>query len=273
MSKNIFDVVAELDNAAKIPALRAITHSSMAKCIGSIRQDIRDRTRTERNEDSHSNSMDERNGFDEDERSVEQIANAMGFDKQMPPLRQASLFHAVYDWALAQLETCAVTKWDMPLTLDGMLVFMTEKAQGLDEVLVKALAEAAKVEPALIRKMHELQERQDREKLKEALPTIKVTFEGFGENGYEDSINDLPAIAQHQMGIKVVESLTKAKDQVMMRIMRSRRLSDLANIPLIEEGVAEMSKWVKEFEEHHDAELREAVERGVNLRSIEEVTA
>ncbi len=34
MTKNIFDVINGLDNAARIPALRAMTHSAMAKCIG-----------------------------------------------------------------------------------------------------------------------------------------------------------------------------------------------------------------------------------------------
>ena len=48
MSKNIFDVINGLDNAARIPALRALTHSAMAKCIGAIRQHLREQERTER---------------------------------------------------------------------------------------------------------------------------------------------------------------------------------------------------------------------------------
>ena len=271
--KNIFDVIADLDNAAKIPALRAVTHSSMAKAIGVIRQDIRDRARTQqRDEESNDNALDQRNNFDENQRSVEEISRAMGFGQQMPPLKQASILHAVYDWAMVQLNTVIISKWDAPLTLDGMLGFMTDKAQPLDETLVNALADAAKCDPKHIKLMNELQERQDREKLKEAIPEIKMVFNGFGENGYEDSIADLPVIAQHQLGVKVVDSLNKAKDQVLMRVMRSRRISDLASLPLIEDGVNQMTKWVNEFENVHAHEIGEAIEQGANIRTIDDVT-
>lgn len=46
MSKNLFDVINGLDNAARIPALRALTHSAMAKCIGAIRQHLREQEHT-----------------------------------------------------------------------------------------------------------------------------------------------------------------------------------------------------------------------------------
>ena len=77
----------------------------------------------------------------------------------------------------------------------------------------------------------------------EMLPTIVLTFNGFGENGYEDSASDLPTIAQHQMSVKLVESLNKARDNVLMRVMRSRRLVDLASIPLI--GAKLHALWTK----------------------------
>ena len=78
MSKNLFDVINDLDNAARIPALRALTHSAMAKCIGAIRQHLREQERTERDEESQTNALDQRNGHDENERSVEDISRAMG---------------------------------------------------------------------------------------------------------------------------------------------------------------------------------------------------
>ena len=271
--KTIFDIVNDLDNAAKIPALRTIVHSSMAKCIGAIRQHLREQERTERDEESQTNALDQRNDHDENTRSVEEIARAMGFGETMPALRQASILHAVYDWANVELNTVITSKWDAPLSLDGMLKFMTEKAQPLDKALVKALADAARTDEKTIMQLHELQEMRDREKLKELLPTIVLTFNGFGENGYEDSANDLPTIAQHQMGVKLVEALNKARDNVLMRVMRSRRLVDLASIPLIEEGVKAMTDWVNEFEKLHRDEIGEAIERGVNVRTLDDLRA
>ena len=230
--KNIFGIVSDLDNAAKIPALRAIVHSSMAKCIGAIRQHLREQARNERPEDPSGftevpsvdrramQDLDMRNQVDENTRSVEEIARAMGFGETMPALRQASILHAVYDWANVELNTVITSKWDAPLTIEGMLKFMTEKAQPLDKALVKALAYAARTDEATIAKLHELQEMRDREKLKEMLPTIVLTFNGFGENGYEDSASDLPIIAQHQMGVKLVESVNRR-----LRITRISTLS------------------------------------------------
>ena len=275
--KTIFDIVNDLDNAAKVPALRAIVHSSMAKCIGAIRQDIRERANKQRDEqldaDYIRTGSDQRNERDESERSVEEIARAMGFGETMPALRQASILHAVYDWANVQLNTIITSKWDAPLTLDGMLKFMTEKAQPLDESLVKALADAAKTDEKTIRTLHELQERQDREKLIEAMPEIKLTFDGFGENGYEASIEHMPIVAQHQLGVKLVDSLNKAKDQILTRVMRSRRIADLASIPLIEDGINQMTDWVREFENLHSTTIGEAIEQGANIRTLDDVRA
>ena len=285
MTKNIFDVINGLDNAARIPALRAMTHSAMAKCIGAIRQHLREQERNERPEDPSGftevpsvdrramQDLDMRNQVDENQRSVEDISRAMGFGETVPAIKQASILHAVYDWANSELQTLITSQWDAPLSLDGMLKFMTEKAQPLDKALVKALADAARTDESTIVKLHELQEMRDREKLKELLPTIKLTFEGFGGNGYEDSASELPTTAQHQMGVKLVESLNKARDNVLMRVMRSRRLTDLASIPLIEEGVKAMTDWVNEFEKLHRDEIGEAIERGINVRTLDDVRA
>jgi hypothetical protein len=269
--ETIFDVISNLDNAAKIPALRAITHSAMAKCIGAIRQHLRNEEHTERDEESQVTALDQRNEQDENTRSVEEIAREMGFNENMPAIKQASIWHAVYSWADAELRTITTSKWDEPLSLDGMLKFMTEKAQPLDKTLVKALAQAAHTDEKTIVKLHELQDMRDRERLKEMIPAIIQTFNGFGDNGYEDSVTDLPVVAQHQLGVKVVEALMKARDQVLVRVMRSRRLTDLASIPLIEEGIVAMTKWVDEFEKRHRDEIGEAIEQGVNVRTLEDL--
>ena len=285
MTKNLFDVINDLDNAARIPALRALTHSAMAKCIGAIRQHLREQERIERQEDSSSftdvapvdrramQDLDMRNQTDENTRSVEEIARAMGFGENVPAIKQASILHAVYDWANGELQTLITSQWDAPLSLDGMLKFMTEKAQPLDKALVKDLADAAKTDEKTIRTLHELQERQDREKLIEAMPEIKLTFDGFGENGYEASIEHMPIVAQHQLGVKLIDSLNKAKEQVLMRVMRSRRIADLASVPLIEDGINQMTDWVREFENLHSTTIGEAIEQGANIRTLDDMRA
>lgn len=271
-NQSLFDIVESMDNVARVPALRGIVHSSMAKCIGSIRQHIRDQARSERDSEEAQTDLDARNTFDEDERSVEDIKRFMGFQTEDAPLKQASLLHAVYDWTSTELQTIITSKWDTPLTVEQMIEFMTNNAQKLDKQLAQALADAAKTDIKTIERIHELQSRREREQLIEATPEILLTFKGFGENGRVDSIDKLPAVTQHQLGIKVVESLNKARDQVLSRVLRTRRIAELSSVPLIEDAIKQASDWVTWFEAHYEEELNEAIDAGRNLRTLEDVT-
>lgn len=289
-NQSLFDVVESLDNTARVAALRGIVHSTMAKCIGAIRQHIRNEARNVRNDEDPQIDLDRRNTFDEDHRigsSTDDIhggynfneptdagdegKRAMGFSTEVPPLKQASLFHAVYDCASTDLFTLVTNKWDAPLTVEQMLEFMTKSAPKLDHGLAQALADAAKTDIKTIERMHELQSQREREQLIEATPEILLTFKGFGENGYADAIEDLPKVVQHQLGVKVVESLNKARDQVLSRVLRTRRIADLASVPLIEDAAKQVSSWVEQFENRYGDEIREAIDAGRNVRTLEDV--
>lgn len=277
---NLFDVVDSMEQTAQIAALRGITNSALAKTIGAIRQDMRDRSRAERNTDEPQTDIDQRNAHDEAHRlsegdSAHFVADeakvAFGFNADVPALKQASQLHAVYSWAYTSLMTLSVSRWDEPLEIDRMLEFMTSKARPLDAIFVRELAKAAKTTEDVIRTMHELQDKRDREILIEQTPEIKLTFNGFGDNGYENSISDLPKMVQHQFGVKVVEALHKAKDNVLGRVLRTRRISDLASIPLLENGIAIAKDWVEKFEAEYDSEITDAIANGINLRTLDDV--
>jgi len=152
-----------------------------------------------------------------------------------------------------------------------MLKFMTDNAQKLDRGLAQALADAVRTDIKTIERMHELQSQREREQLIEATPEILMTFKGFGENGYADAIDELPKVVQHQLGIKVVESLNKARDQVLARVLRTRRIADLASVPIIEDAAKQVSNWVEQFEHRYGDEIREAIDAGRNVRTLEDV--
>jgi len=271
-NQSLLDIVDGLNNAARVPALRGITHSSMAKCIGAIRQHIRDEARNVRNDEDPQADIDQRNEQDIERQGVpEEVQNTFGFTENVPPLKQASLFHAVYDWASIDLFTLITSKWDAPLTVEQMLEFMTKNASKLDHGLAQALADAAKTDIKTIERMHELQSQREQEQLIEATPEILLTFNGFGRNGYEDAIDDLPKVVQHQLGVKVVESLNKARDQVLSRVLRTRRIADLASVPIIEDAAKQVSDWVEQFETRYSDEIREAIDAGRNVRTLEDV--
>lgn len=268
---NLFEVIADLDNAAKIPALRATVHSMMAKTIGAIRQSIRDNERGQRSDEFAQNDLDVRNTADEDSRAHGETDSMMGFEVRQNPMHQAADLHAVYAWANIELRTIASSKWDLPLEPAAMLEFMASKAQPLDQMLAEALAEAAGCDVKTIRTMHELQEQQEQEQLIAATPEILATFEGLGDYGYEDSLDQLDVISQHQLGVKMVESLIKEKNKTLQRVMRSRRLTDLASIPLIEEGVKAVSRWVESYESKHSDVIRDALDAGRNIRTLDDI--
>lgn len=270
-NQTLFDVVESLDNTARVAALRGIVHSTMAKCIGAIRQHIRNEASNARNDEEPQIDLDQRNAFDENTRGEEDVKHAMGFTTEVPPLQQASLFHAVYDWALCDLRTLITSKWDAPLTVEQMLEFMAKGTPKLDPALAQALADAAKTDVKTIERMHELQAQRELEQLIEATPEILMTFKGFGENGYEESIRELPIVAQHQLGVKVVESLNKARDQVLSRVLRTRRIADLASVPIIEDAAKQVSSWVEQFESRYGDEIDEAIDAGRNIRTLEDV--
>lgn len=271
---SLFDLVNSFDNVARIAALRGIAHSAMAKCIGAIRQDMRDRARMERDAENPQTDLDVRNEQDINAAGVpEEVQNAFGFSIAVPPLKQASTLHAVYDWAMSDIKTLAQTRWDYPLSLNEMLDFMLNNAQKLDPMLAKALAEAAQTDVETIAKMHELQNLREREQLAEAAPEIRLTFNGFGDNGYEDSLDDLPALLQHQLGVKVVDSLSKARDAVLNRVMRSRRLTELSAIPVLKDAEQQVRDWVSAFEDAHESDIRDAIEAGRNVRTLEDITS
>lgn len=270
---SIFDEIESLDNAAKIPALRAIVHSTMARCIGAIRQDINERAREARKDEADIglNDLDQRNGQDENNRTPYETAIAMGFNVVMPPLKLASILHAVYEYANDELHTIATSTWDQPLNLDGMIKAMATNSQSLDATIVKALAEAIGCDEATIKQMHELQSQKERERLIEAKPEIIDMFHSLGDNGYASAIDELPTLVQHQLGVKIIDSLVKAQNSMLIRIMRTKRLTDLATIPLLKEGVTKISAWVHSFEEANRDELAAAHEAGRTVRSVEDV--
>lgn len=272
---SLFDIIEDMDNAPRIAALRGIVHSSMAKCIGAIRQHIRDMKRIERNAEEGVEvpqvDLDRRNDLDENARSVEEINNAMGFDNQVPAITQAAQLHAVYDWANSELMTLITSKWDAPLSLEDMLAFMTNNAQRLDKQLAQALADAAKTDVKTIERLHDIQNQREKEQLIEATPEIIATFNGFGDNGYAGSMDELPKVAQHQMGVKVVESLNKARDQVLARVMRTRRIGELSAVPVMEDAAKTVSEWVEDFEKRHSHEIDEAINLGRNVRTLDDV--
>lgn len=285
-STNLIELINLFDKPARIPALRAVVHTSLSRTIGALRQHIRAEERKQRDEAQEEagkqQGLDQRNAIDEALRSVAELQDSAGFAVDVEPMKLAASWHQVWVEANSHLHTVITNKFDEPLTPDGMLSFMTERSQPLDEALIKALCDIVKCKPEDLRKMHELQDRQDRERMKAIAPQIKAMFDGLTvspvaaefSNGYDDAFHGwdaLPVIAKHQMGVKIAESLLKAKNQVLVRVMRNKKLTDLGDIPMIDANIGDIKDWVTKFEDAHTAEIAEALDGGANIRTLEDV--
>lgn len=265
-------VVENFDNAARIPALRGVTHYAMGKSIGAIRRHLNEMRRASRNEESLDSSLDQRNAYDENVRSNDDLNERAGFDVRPSALYEASTYHAVYSWCNTELQTLTTSRYELAMSLELMLDYMSSRSQTISGELVRALAVAAGTDEGSIRQMHELDALREREQLERDMPEIVLTFNGFGDNGYQTAVETVDRVSQHQIGIKIIEVLVKAKNQVLTRVMRTRQLTNLGSIPLIDDAINQTKIWVGKFEDRHGDEIGQAIENGRNVRTIEDVT-
>lgn len=276
---DLLDLIKGFSTEVRIAAYRGLANSLLAKTIGAVRQHVREMQFKERNADrdlDEALSGDVRNEQDEnaraDEFSDENMASISGRPARVPSYLQASRLHAVFDFINSELETLTVfDRWNKAMTVEQQLDYMITNSRPLEEQFLTTLSDAARIDVKTLRQFHELQAQDDRRKLIEARPYIIDTVKGFGENGYEDAINELDTIDVHQLGVKLVEALSKGRDQLLMRMMRTRSLKDLALVPIFEDASKQATEFVHRYEHVHGDEISEALHAGRNIRTTDDL--
>lgn len=279
INSSLYDTVLEFDPVARIPALRSIAHTALGQSIGFIRNHMREEARRVRmddpTEDSLINSkmlsLDQRNSIDEDDRANDDTKKAMGFIVNDTPLHTAGITAAVYGNAVEDIASYSNSPWDTPMGMEQMLQFLATISNTADPEFLSLMASAIKVDIKVLEHAQELVERDERAKLIRDIPEIVSIFNSFNGNGYPDAWDDLPLLTRHQQGVKTVRGLLKAKDKMILRIMKSRRLSELASIPLIDDGITQVQAWVNDFEHQFKDELSAAIDAGRNLLTVDDV--
>jgi hypothetical protein len=266
---SLFSTIESFDNVAAIAAARSAANFAIAREIGALRSHVRGEERKIRDTEADTPSIDQRNSEDENSRSTEELAGAMGFEQNIPPMRLAEGYFKTYKWAADLISTRSSSMWDEPLGFDAMLTFMTEKSQTLDAELLKQLAAVVKADEASIRKLAELQDRQDREKLKEIAPTLKSLHAALeSENDNAPGLPTLSVIQTHQLAVRVTQGLRKSVDAALVRILRTKKISEMGDIPLLTASAGILTKWVMDFERRHADTLREALDSGITLQTL-----
>lgn len=280
-NSSLYETILELDPVARIPALRSIAHTALGQAIGFIRNHIREETRRVREDDPNETSridskmlsLDQRNAIDEEDRASDDIKRAMGFVVNDNPLHTAGIIAAVYDNAVQDIASYSNSQWDTPMSMEHMLQFLATISNTADPEFLALMAAAVKVDIKVLEHAQELVERDERAKLIRDTPEITSIFSSFNGNGYPDAWDDQPILTRHQQGVKTVRGLLKAKDKMILRIMKSRRVSELASIPLLDDGIAQVQAWVNAFEHQFKDELEAAIDAGKNLLTVDDVVA
>jgi len=250
----MFQLISSFDRTAKIAALRGVAHSAMARAIGAAKWHLSQQKRLEAQE----STLDERNSLDEN--TIEDTR----------PIELFNKFAAVAKFTDIELQTLAHSKWDLPLSIAGMLEFMTSASRGADEALIEALAAAIKVDKSVIKRMQEVIDTDERTKLKEMLPEIRAMYASAAV-GDEACFTELTAVETHQLMIKVISALRKEKDKVLARVLKTRCLTELGSIPLIEDAESRAIQWLNDFDARHLAEIEAAIIDGATVTAIEEL--
>jgi len=274
---NLFDTIHSMDPIAQVAALRAVCNSTLARAVGAARQCIRDREATERQDEAETGTLsaDQRTEREENARVdlEETVAKVMGFDIKDDPMLVCSRWMAVYDTAMVELNTKAISKWQRPMTPVEMLRLMTGNTQGISPRIVTDIARVAKISEQKVLELLEVKERNDRDALIKATPEILDILKSVGEHGYDDSIEALDVVDQYRLYVKVVAGLQKALDKAVSFIASSRSLRQLGDLALIEDAIKLARDATERFEDEHCIEIGEAIESGRNVQTLEDLDA
>lgn len=198
----VLKTIEQLDNVAKIPALRSVVHTGLSRTIGAIRQSIRDNV------------------------------------PDGEAMKTAHSFYNLYHYALTELLKLTSNKWDMPLDVHQMVAFMQKETPMPDEVAT-AIATASGVSVEQIKELNAVQVEKDRKALERDAPKIIGVFANLTptktKGGQTVSVD-----VEQQLTEKIISSLVKAKGQTMNRVIRTHKLEDLANLATFDKAIAQL---------------------------------
>lgn len=278
----IFELIADLDNrTAQVSAFKSLAHGCMTRAIFAIQSHMRQTQRGSvlRDGSQFEPTADLRNTMDGDFNREEAVTRDFGFEQQVSHIERATALIECYLYAREAVEVIALTPFDVPMSVADMLDFFINNQRGLSPEILSLLAEEIGCDPRDIIKLKELENQRTRDELIEARSEILATFEGIysarvsyhADGDLRDPSDKLDTLTHHQLAIKVAEGLKKAQNQVLVRIMRTNRITDLGDIRLLKDALAEVSKWVAQFEKRHMPELADAMEQGRSVRTLADI--
>jgi hypothetical protein len=278
--------ITNLDHNARTTALKALGGSCLARAIGSIRQQIRNDARKQRNigvsvdeftrfdkeRASHNSDLDQRNHADALVKGEGEIAaRSEGVETAQPatPMENANTCYQIYEWANGVIETISLSLWDRISNPQTMLANMLERgSRGIPDAVLCEIASAIGTDIATLRLMQEVNDKNDRLELAAQLPEINNYLSGMSGMSGEDSLDSADPILQHQLGVRVTKSLNEEQNRQLAYILRSGKMSELANITFLKNAILKMTEWVAAWEKKHRVVLHEAIDAGRTIHTL-----
>lgn len=279
----IFQLIADMDSnrTAQVSGFKSLAHGCMTRAIFAIQSHMRQQQRGSVLRDSagFEPTNDMRNAQDGDFGRESEVTRDFGFAQQISHLERATALIECYLYAKEQCEVYALTPFDVPMQVADMIDFFINNQRGLSPEILQLLAEEIGCDPRDIIKLKELENQRTRDELIESRSEILATFEGIysarvshhADSELRDPADRLDILTHHQLAIKVAEGLKKAQNQVLVRIMRTNRITDLGDIRLLKDALAEVSAWVDAYERKFMPELSEAMDQGRSLRTLADI--
>ena len=278
--KNLFDVIESMDSrVAQVAALKAVAHGCLSRIIFGITSDVAYREREQLSEQTN----DKRNAIDGDFGRSWAIEKDFGFEQRQDPMIRIHALTSIWFAAQERCSTLALTPYDVPMSPERMVEFFLNNSQSLDKEVLNMLAEAINADPADLMRLKEVQASQEKERLKNAVGEIKAHFEaatsgerlGTSADWMElvgsDIFTSVSMLDHHQLAVKVVEFTKKAKDSVLMRVLRTNRISDIGDIKLLDEGIQAVSIFIRQLERTNSDEFAQLIEDGRSFKTLADV--
>lgn len=216
-------------------------------------------------------------------RMSEQVADERfredaGLPPTITPMQVAEALITMREAIAAKLEQGARSPRDLGLPLIETLKFRVNQAPRIDEQEIARLAAAFNRPVAAFREAKLRNYNDERTQLMKysakMIEAYTAVRDNLGELEFEqcdDSLGRLPPHVQYKLMCALIDKLHKADGIEMQALLRFNRLESGSNMKLIEASVEATMAWISSFTQVYAYELAEYIERGGQLKTLEEL--
>lgn len=263
--QNFIAAALASDNVVRVAVLRGIANSALFKAIFATRAHLRNELKNARKLPEHA-ALDERNEQDENAR----FADLFGDDNvRMAPEDRAQLMFRIHAELRDQIFGFSMSAFDAPQTLRNALQRMWQDTHKPDTGMLKEVAALAGVSVDEIQQFDGIARSNERAALERDIPQI---IEMQTRAGNEDvTWSDLPPAEAYTLLVAGLSSLKRQIDNTLQRAVAYRRMTELADIPLLKAGLEQLMEIAREFEHENIEAIKYEIDSGMRIKTLDDL--